>query len=672
VKAKIILGIFFLAGSLFSTAQHFSTEDFSLLLEFKKKFEENHIDYQQLSPLVSDRFPNEFIKLIDGESTLFIQEDVEKIGTLCPDFEKLSKDKTDLFFEKLYELLELNLTRKLSFLNELPNQDFFEQDSILIILRDTIPIIQTALDQEKQWTRELKNEIVIRFHDDSILTNLTPSIINEKLNAELDQLIETEKCYLETLLTEGQLKATVIESVLRAYAYSFDPHSDYLSPKEEQFFLASLSSEAYSSGLLFSQSVNAYIVTGKSPFSSASEEEEISIGDEIVSVKIDNSFNSILCLSVDQLLEVFYGDTNDKIVLQIKSSKDGKLRVFSLLKTYNRNEANHTFSYLFQNDSVKLGFIDFPGFYSNFDGYSRSSSEDMALILLNMKKLNLDGLIIDLRMNGGGSVQEAEDLLGYFIDYGPLHTITSRDRPEGVLFKDGKRGKLTNAKVLFLVDATSASASELLVSSLKTYPEILLVGSATYGKATGQRSFEMQIPYSKKSQGAALVTFMKIYDQNGISYQHSGLEPDISIPTFFSKNLYGETKLRYTLKNTPIAKNFKPILKRDEPIDELRSLSSQRVAASKELQEVVELETSLSKYLSSPHFESLHFTEYERAFQIYNESAFKTDSTIFEVVSLEEDEAFLKKSEKFTKNASKDATLQEVFKIFLDWISLKE
>lgn len=336
-----------------------------------------------------------------------------------------------------------------------------------------------------------------------------------------------------------------------------------------------------------------------------------------------------------------------------------------LVKSWVNNNENHTYSFMLKDSLTQVGYVSFPAFYSPMIVGARSSAEDMALILLELRKHTLDGLIIDLRYNGGGSLDEANDLIGYFTDYGPIFTTKTKENSDGLLYKDSKRGSLISGKMVFLVNGLSASASELVVAAMQFYPNSLVVGAPTFGKATGQTVIPIQPKYTKTPHGSVIVTNLKAYRIDGSTYQGEGVLPDIVLPSLFTKELISESLFQYPLINETLSKRFSPTQQRNEPIDSLLL----RVERRNSLTLMDSLGRRLNQYWQDSTGVSLHFNSFRNLFgEIVDYDFDMTDE--FEMIPLETDEAFLKESKQISDLKLRDPILAETFRIVKDWAFL--
>jgi carboxyl-terminal processing protease len=197
----------------------------------------------------------------------------------------------------------------------------------------------------------------------------------------------------------------------------------------------------------------------------------------------------------------------------------------------------------------KIGYIPLPSFYFDTGNVSGGAAGDVAKAIIKLNKENIEGLILDLRFNGGGSIEEARELAGIFIDFGPVVMYKQADQTVSVL-KDMTRGTVYNGPVIIMVNGFSASASELLAASLQDHKRAMIVGGRTYGKGTGQRIY----PLTGSSTDFAKVTLLKIYRINGKTYQHKGVIPDVTLPDVTQSLGDREADFAYALSSDSVTK----------------------------------------------------------------------------------------------------------------------
>lgn len=664
---RFLLPLLLFATVSHALAQHFTTEDALMLLQVEQVLKEKHIAYESIAPQLNARFPKLVIDQIDPEGNYLTIKDTNAIHSALNGF-TLDRQFTKAALESIRSILANRLVTASEVVQSIHELDFFEADSIF--LNPTLKVPAYAVDDhalEALWRDNLKLSLLSKYKGDSSLLHLSPQEIHSFLNQQLQSLTEAAGCQIETLQQQATLTKYVRDAYFNAFCQSFDPHSHFFSQEEKEDFAMSLSSEFYGTGITYYTKGSSFYVSAVSPFSPASLHPEIKVGDELIGVTIKGQQTAPVCISPEVLHELFYGDEPSLLEVELKSATDKQYRRFTLPKEVVSYVPNHTYAFLLQDEQTNLGYVQFPSFYSPLHTGGRSSAEDLAFILLSFKKKELDGVIIDLRNNSGGSIHEAIDLLGFFIDYGPLFTVVDQQRPDGTLQKDTKRGQLIQTKVMFLVNSLSGSASELVAATMQEYPHCLIVGSPTFGKATGQVTVPLETTLDQENQSAVHVTTLKINRFDGTNYQGVGVQPDIVLPSIINKSLTGENHYKYPLPPHQKTKKYRQVAYRKIPLDSLRLRSNRR----EDLSQLDSLSTLITDFFTTPRYISLNYEHYQQVFaKLRALDHFKASS--FETISLEENEAYVDEGLRKKEQTEKDGILHEAFLIFKDWIDLSE
>ncbi|MEM9328375.1 MAG: S41 family peptidase [Bacteroidota bacterium] len=648
-----------------SAGQYYKSEDLLLIEEVEGLIQQHHVDFEELESVVSERIPPLIAEELDTDAKYLTKKELEAIVDM---FEGTPVNASTLFdnLENIIERFEMRLSGAYAMLGDFEQMNFFEPDSVTICFAaDAYEFAEDATALAERWSRRLKYNVLSKHHGDSTLVGSSPLSINKALNGSLAYEIKAERCKMESLLEDKEEMAKyVLVAALKAYCRSFDPHTSYFPVELAEIFMSALSSEHFSTGITYDLKGNDYVVSAIDPMSDASTFPEINVGDEITGIIFNDELTSLSCLSGGELFLAFYGDGSPELELEIRSVRDKKFRNFTLTKDKVYNEANHIFSFVLEEQGLEIGYIQFPSFYSESLFGGRNSAEDMALALLNLKSKGVHDVIIDLRNNGGGSIKEASELLGYFVDYGPLFTVVTRERPDGVLEKDTKRGKVVTGKVIFLVNGFSASASEIVAATMQKYPNALVVGSSTYGKATGQGIFSLETEGSSASLGGVVVTMLRCYRFDGTHYQGQGVAPDVIIPTIWTNAIGNEAGLPYALEHRA-ARPFRPLKQRNEPVEEL-NLRSQ---ARNSLSSIDSLSQALVERLNDEYRVPLSYEDFSLELGGWR-TANALDTMNFVIRNFETNEAFEAESTRRRGELTRDAVLYETFRIFDDWISL--
>lgn len=501
--------------SLCSQAYSF---DCSLPQKIVWTFEEYHLSPRALDDSMSLRIFDNFIELIDTDKDLISVSDVEFLNKVALDFDNDINNRKCTSFEFITDFV-INKMNKIQIHIEQIDQGQIESINKLQL---TIPSDNRVIDSFIFY----ENLIALKFAG---LKFSGESESKENLSL-FEQAKQSALCNLNRIFDSQDLKQELFNKYLNAITTSYDPHSSYLNKKEKVKFDFELNTEFLGFGLILKRDVANQVVVDKIQFGSpAWNSGKLQEGDIIKSIKGEMAFD-LECLSV--------GELNERL------SKSNLNNINIVFDRANHQESiclNRSFITQYDNliKSVKVtgeypvAYIQIPSFYSTYTDMShvKGLADDMAKSLIQLKSEGIKGLIVDLRNNGGGDLAETIKLLGLFVDQGALFQIGDN---KNVVNKvpDMNRGVLYNGPMIVIINEASASASEVIASTLQKLNRAVIIGSPSYGKATSQAL--MKINNTLNNEHFVTITIGSIYDVEGNSHQGGGVIPDIII-----KNTYG-------------------------------------------------------------------------------------------------------------------------------------
>ncbi len=373
------------------------------------------------------------------------------------------------------------------------------------------------------------------------------------------RILENEKQGL------AEIEKMVNNMFLHAIAQCFDPHTDYFDSEYNKAFSESLSSEVLEFGFAIEEAESGdVIISDLKPGSAAWNSGNIYPDDKLVQIKTKTG--KIVHAKEDgyQAISKALSEANDGEIEITLRSADGNTRQVKLAKQEADNEENIVRGYLL-NGSKRLGYIALPSFYTSWeDQAGEGCANDLSKEIIKLKREKIDGLILDLRYNGGGSLQEAIEISGIFIEAGPM-TIIRAASGERATLKDPSRGSIYDGPLMVLINGQSASASELVAATLQDYKRAVIMGSPTFGKATMQVVLpldtniisnrdidERKYNPNKKYDDYVKVTTGKLYRISGETNQQKGVLPDIELPDAFAPLDYTERTLEFALQSDTI------------------------------------------------------------------------------------------------------------------------
>lgn len=424
---------------------------------------------------------------------------------------------------------------------------------------------------------------------------------NEVIRARIDNL-------RNSLSPEEGLRNHIYFLYCQALLTRFDPHSSVLSEPEMMRFQKSLSESGESFGLVFDRNpLNEIEVSRVLPGGAAWKSGKINTRDIVLEAHFPDKDRTIYGAdySAREFQEILDSESSRKAIFKIRKP-GGTLIQVTLYKSRVRLEQNIVNGFVLKGKR-KIGYIYLPSFYESWESRDApASASDVAAEIVKLRRDGIEGLILDLRNNGGGSLAEAADLCGLFIDVGPLFFGKRGDEIE--VFKDPNRGAVYRDPLLVLVNEQSASASEFFAGTMKDYNRALIVGRRTFGKATSQRL----IPFPDQLvRGRAFlnITTAIFYNLHGESHQGNGVEPHIALPAA-SPFVYRESDLPNVLDAGSIDKRLPYDRLAELPVEELRDRSQDRVDNSPVFELIDELFDELEPLLSMPDSISLTVDEF--------------------------------------------------------------
>lgn len=580
------------------------TEQQSLVCKTVAKFITSY-NYKkvELNDSLSTVIYNRYLKSLDETHTYLLASDIQDFDkykhSLSDDIKNGNLNDVYYIFNVFQKRYQERIKYSIAQLNN--NFDFTKKESFTYDRTD-LPWVATQADMDREWTKRVKYDLLnLVLADKDIAKN------KEKL----------KKRYEDLLLQNSKLNGNdVFQIFMDDFTNSIDPHTNYFDPFNAAQFNMEMSRSLQGIGATL-QTKNEYVtiqsVVAGGP---ADKSHQINPGDRILAVAQgkDGEFQDIIGWRIDNAIKLIRG--NKGTVVKLKILPQGKAvsdqpKVVELvrdkivlkdqlvkqeIKTYNNNGKTY-----------KIGIINVPAFYADFnaaragDANYQSTTRDMRLILDTLKRAGVNGIVVDLRENGGGSLNEAISLTGLFIKTGPV--VQVRDTQDQVdVNKDEDPSVAYSGPMAVLVDRFSASASEIFSGAIQDYGRGLIIGTQTYGKGTVQSEIDLdkiitpsvaeklgltsgeKKPVSTGSTnqyGQLNLTIAKFYRISGNSTQHKGVIPDIQFPSLIPLDKYGEDTDPSALPFDVIAKsNYTKVADLSPVIPSLKKMHDQRVANS--------------------------------------------------------------------------------------------
>ena len=572
----------------------------------------NHYSRTDFEDEVSEKFLESYLKFLDSNKLYFNQKDIDsfnkKYKTTLDDyiFEGSIQPATDI-----YNLYVERVTKRVEKIKEILNTKEFKFDSDRTVEKRRKDSDWAADEQacDQLWENILEGQLLeeeIRKRRQTerakeLGKKLEDILGDDSKESPKEKILNRYTRFMETL--DKNDKEEACNFFLSTLSQVYDPHSEYFSQSELENFQVNMQNKLVGIGALLQMDDGAAKIQGLVVGGPADRGGELQIGDRIVGVSqgSDKEMVDILYMKLNRVVDMIRGEKNTTVILKVvPTDAPDETKLISIVRDEVKlkdKAANAELIEVMGDDGVatKIGWINLYAFYADMQRGTVSCSFDVKRLLERLKKEKIESLVIDLRGNGGGSLEEAIRLTGLFIDGGPVVQAKSA---KGRI--TNKKSKVPNAiydgPLVVLTDRSSASASEIFAAALQDYGRAIVVGDkSTFGKGTVQTVMPVRnympaiFPKDTKDRAGALkVTIQKFYRIAGGSTQLKGVVPDIILPSYRDALETGEESLPNALEHDSIAKMKYESLDLQETRQQLLKLSEQRVKSDKEFNYIIE------------------------------------------------------------------------------------
>lgn len=599
----------------------------------------------------------------------FFNLTVDRLNARTKEVEKLSQDilSKPINFDENEELI---LEPKLKAYPK--NQEELRNEWKKFIKYNILQEIET-LNAKEQTQKEKKDSVnKFKLKDTIKLQILTPQQKQAKATDEVKDLLTSMfKRY------DKRKKMDWFSVYMNAYTEVFDPHTNYFSPQDKEDFDVSFKGKVIGIGATIQEKKGKILIGTLVVGAPAWKSKQISEGDEILKVKSkkDEEPINVTGMLVDEAVRFIRGEKGSEVVLTLRK-KDGSIKEVKMIREEVAIEDTFARSIIVNSpNGKKYGFINLPGFNADFeDAKGRNASDDIKAELIKLKAQNVEGIILDLRNNGGGSLTEVVDIMGLFMKNGPVVQVKDGNGKIQVL-KNKQNDPIWTGPLVIMQNELSASASEILAGAMQDYGRAVIVGSPqSFGKGTVQTFVELnRFLNTSDDFGALKLTIQKFYRVNGKSTQLKGVDSDIPMKDIFTYEEIGERYDNYALPWDQVSTSgFAPLNTLN--MSNLVSNSAKRLTQNKNYQLLLE-SAQWKEKLDKEEKVTLNLKEFESLMKARKEQIEKFKSLIKfnnglnftlhadEAKRGKTDEVFAKKSENWLKNLKRDIYLQETVNI---------
>ena len=557
--------------------ENYFTLENQLITTMLSRYHYKHVTLDDsLSSLMFDKY----LESLDNSRVYFYSSDIANLEKERYSFDDyLLAGNIQPFFD-IFNLYEKRTLERMEYVDTILTNGFdFTKNDSLEIDRDSSNWPASTKEMDELWTERIKNDA------------LNLSLSGKKNDEIVSNLTKRYDNYSHALSQYNS--EDVFQLAMDAYTTSVDPHTDYFSPITSENFKIdmSLSLEGIGARLMTDDGYTKVveIIPGGPAFKS----KKLNADDRIIAVAqgVNGEFVDVVGWRITDVVQLIRGPKESTVRLQILRATDGptaKPVEISLVRDKVKLEEQAAKSKILEIDNngipYKVGVITIPKFYTDFEGTqsgdsdSKSTVTDVKKLLEDLKQKNVDGVVIDLRNNGGGALSEAIDVTGLFIDKGPVVQVKN-DQGNIEVGSDLDPGIVYSGPLAVLVNRFSASASEIFAAAIQDYGRGVIVGEQTYGKGTVQNLVDLNKISRNSSNkfGQLKLTIAKYYRINGGSTQRLGVTPDITFPSYIDPNDFGESSEISALPWDKInPTNYKMFNNLNDIIPKLQSFSENR------------------------------------------------------------------------------------------------
>ena len=521
-----------------------------------------------------------YLKLLDPSRSYFLASDIAEFDKWKFQFDDFLKsgdlNPGFIIYKRYLDRVKSRLDFALAELNKGVDSLDFNAKETLEIDRKDAPWLKTEAELNNLWRKRIKDE-VLRLK----IAGKEPAKIQELLT----------KRYKNQLSRLDQTRSEdIFQAYINTFAMSYDPHTNYLSPDNAENFDINMSLSLEGIGAVLQSDNDQVKIVRLVPAGPADKTKQVAPADKIIGVaQGDKEMVDVIGWRLDEVVKLIRGPKGSVVRLEVipasNAPNDQTSKIVSITREAVKLEeqaAKKSILNLKQDGkNYKLGVIEIPAFYLDFKAFRagdpnyKSTTRDVKKLLTELQKEKVDGVIIDLRNNGGGSLQEATELTSLFIDKGPTVLVRNADGKVDVL-EDENPGAFYKGPMALLVNRLSASASEIFAGAMQDYHRALIIGGQTFGKGTVQTIQPL-------NHGELKLTLAKFYRVSGQSTQHQGVLPDVAFPSIIDTKEIGESALPEAMPWDTIRPAIKPAVDPFKPyIDKLKAEHEARVAKDAE------------------------------------------------------------------------------------------
>ena len=687
----LLTTIFALASCSFtSNSSKESDKDQKILQLVSYILDEGHYVDKELDDEFSSKVFQTYIEMIDPYKRYFYKSDIDRFK----EFEYLIDDQfksSDLtFFNLTHETLLKRIKESKEIYTSVFSSPFnYRVDESLTVSTDE-DFVSSKSELTDRWRKTFKYYTLNNLNDLLTENDSINSLVknNQDFNfiikdfEEKSRASSLEFCNEVYQYYSDRSRQEWFSEYVNSIVYQFDPHTFYFNPDDKEDFDVDMSGNYAGIGARLQQKMDKISVVELISGGPAWRQNELEVGDVLLKVRQTDQETpvSIVGMRIKDAVKLIKGPIESSVILTIKKV-DGQIVDLQIPRDIVQLEETYAKSSIVERSNSKYGLINLPKFYFDFEDYSeRNAASDIKKEIIRLKEQGIEGLILDLRNNGGGGLKPAVDMAGLFIEEGPIVQVQSFEKKKEIL-KDRDRSIVWEGPLVILVNEFSASSSEILAAAMQDYERAIIIGSnQTYGKGTVQNVVDLNRMIRSNTNGdmgAFKFTIQKYYRINGGSVQLEGVKSDIVIPNRYSYIDFGEKEQDNPLEwdkitpvdYTPWTSNFdysSAIQKSKIRIEsnEYLKLIDSNAKWIKTVRDTEDFSLNYFTYSDKIKADELTAKSFDKLKDFNTDLEFK--SLPYEIMLFEKDSTLKLKRNRWHKNLSKDLYIDEALNVLTD------
>ncbi len=678
-----LLSVFVAFASCSFTTKTFDNPDKDKLLMQLVTYllEEGHFQPKDFNDSFSEDVYSRFLKTIDPYKQYFYKSDVKEFEAFKTLLDDQIKNYDLSFFNLVHNRLTQRIEESKAVYTDVLGRPFnYDLDEVYQSDAENLEYVSSKKELSNRWRKQLKFSTLTDYHDmlsDADNDNKSNADIEEEARKSTLKSLEEVSVYFDDMRRDDWLAMYI-----NAISESFDPHTYYFAPQFKDRFDAEMSGKYEGIGARLQKKMDKISITELISGGSAWRQNKLQVGDIILKVRQEDEDEavSIVGMRLDDAVKLIKGPKGTNVILTLKRV-DGTIEDLSIPRDEIELEETYAKSSIVKKSKYKFGVINLPKFYIDFeDVNSRNSTTDVKREIERLKDEGVDGLVLDLRNNGGGSLKTAVEIGGLFIKEGPIVQVRSTGEDRQVL-KDRDPSVSWDGPLVILVNEFSASASEILAAAMQDYKRAIVIGSKqTYGKGTVQNVIDLNRMIRNNTNGdmgAFKFTTQKYYRINGGSTQLEGVKSDVVVPDRYSYIDLGEKDQDNPLSWDEIEPASYELWKSSIDYKTTVQKSKERMNSSAEIK-LIDENARWIKDARSKDVYSLKYSEYvaelkknEKESERFDALSDYTTNLSFESLAYEKpimanDSVLRIKRERWHESLSKDIYMDEALNVLTD------